>query len=71
MNLNGKDSLAVAEALAARGIPFVFCTGNTGSNKREDHRDRPILSKPFSEEALAAALERLLSTDELARKIAT
>jgi hypothetical protein len=23
----GKDSLAVADALAARGVPFVFCTG--------------------------------------------
>jgi CheY-like chemotaxis protein len=69
MNLNGKDSRDVADALAARGVPFVFCTGNTGYSKTEGHRDRPVLRKPFREEALAAALARLLSTDELATKI--
>jgi CheY-like chemotaxis protein len=68
MNLNGKDSVAVANALAACGVPFVFCTGNTGNNKGEGHRDRPIIRKPFNEEALAAVLTRLLSTDELASK---
>ena len=60
MNLDGKDSLAVADALAARGVPFVFCTGNTDNNKRDNHRDRPILRKPFREEALAEVLARLL-----------
>jgi CheY-like chemotaxis protein len=69
MNLDGKDSLAVADALAAHAVPFVFCTGNTGNNKREDHRERPVLRKPFSEEDLATALARLLSPDELATKI--
>ena len=69
MNLNGKDSLAVADALAARGVPFVFCTGNTSNSNRGDHLDRPILRKPFREEDLATALARLLSPDELANKI--
>ncbi|MDR3473922.1 MAG: response regulator [Devosia sp.] len=70
MNLDGKDSLTVADALAARGVPFVFCTGNT-SNSKADHRDRAVLRKPFSEEALASALGRLLSPDESASKIST
>jgi len=69
MNLDGKDSLVVADALAASGVPFVFCTGNTGNNKREDHRDRPVLRKPYREEDLAAVLARLLSPDEVADKI--
>ncbi|WP_237143649.1 hypothetical protein [Phyllobacterium zundukense] len=29
MNLNGKNSRAVADALAAHGVPFVFSTGNS------------------------------------------
>jgi CheY-like chemotaxis protein len=70
MNLDGKDSLAVADALAARGVPFTFCTGNTG-NKEGEHRDRPILRKPFSEAGLAAVLTRLLSGDVLASRITT
>src|ERR1700730_12848300 len=30
MNLNGKNSHPVADALAARGVPFVFSTGYSG-----------------------------------------
>jgi len=71
MNLNGEDSLAVADALATRAVPFVFCTGNTGNSKAGDHRDRPILRKPFREDDLAAALTRLLFPGELASQIPT
>lgn len=35
MNLNGNDSHVVAEALAARGIPFFYSTGNTSQSLRE------------------------------------
>jgi CheY-like chemotaxis protein len=71
MNLNGKDSLAVADALAVSRVPFAFCTRNTGNDTREDHRNRPILRKPFREEDLAAVLQGLLSPDELASNVSS
>ena len=59
MNLNGNDSQLVAEALSARGVPFVYSTGNTGQSLRDGYSDRPVLKKPFKYEELAAILTRL------------
>jgi len=59
MNLNGNDSHAVAEVLSARGVPFVYSTGNTGQSVRDGYSDRPVLKKPFKYEELAAILARL------------
>ncbi|KXF76418.1 hypothetical protein ATN84_16240 [Paramesorhizobium deserti] len=60
MNLNGNDSLKVAKALTARGVPFVYCTGN-GHGIKEDSANTPVLRKPFSFEELTGILTRLLS----------
>ena len=59
MNLNGNDSHPVAEALSARGVPFVYSTGNTGQSSRDGYSARPVLKKPFKYEELAAVLARL------------
>jgi CheY-like chemotaxis protein len=59
MNLNGNDSHPVAEALSARGVPFVYSTGNTGQRSRDGYSDRPVLKKPFKYDELAAILTRL------------
>lgn len=56
INLRGRLSYDVADALAARGVPFVFCSGYSGARVREDHRHRPSLQKPITQEELAAAL---------------
>lgn len=61
MNLNGNNSFAVADALAARGVPFVFSTGYSGHDMRDGYRDRPVLKKPFMDKELAEILTRLLS----------
>jgi CheY-like chemotaxis protein len=61
LNLNGRSSYAVADALAARGVPFVFCTGNSINVMTDSHRDRAVLRKPFSEKALVETLTRLLA----------
>ena len=58
--LNGNDSHQVAEALSARGVPFIYSTGNTGHGLRDGYSDRPVLKKPFKYEDLAAILTRLL-----------
>jgi CheY-like chemotaxis protein len=59
MNLNGSDSHPVAEALAARGVPFFYATGNTAHGLRDGYADRPMLKKPFRQEDLIAILARL------------
>jgi CheY-like chemotaxis protein len=61
MNLNGNDSYAVAEALAARDVPFVFSTGYSGDDIRDGYRDRPVLKKPFMDKELVGILARLLA----------
>lgn len=60
MNLNGNQTYAVADALAARGVPFVFSTGYSGHDIRDGYRDRPVLKKPFREDELGNVLTRLL-----------
>jgi CheY-like chemotaxis protein len=60
MTLNGNDSHPVAEALSARGVPFIYSTGNTGHGLRDGYSDRPVLKKPFKYEDLVAILTRLL-----------
>ena len=62
MNLNGNDSHVVAEALAARGVPFFYSTGNTSQSLRDGYSDRPVLQKPFKYKELAAILTRLKLT---------
>jgi DNA-binding NtrC family response regulator len=62
MNLRGDKSHAVADALAARGVPFVFATGYSSQNMRVVDRDRPVLKKPFQYEKLVEIFTRLLSS---------
>jgi CheY-like chemotaxis protein len=61
MNLNGHKSHAVADALAARGVPFVFSTGYSSLDMNDGYGDRPVLKKPFHYEELVEVLTRLLS----------
>ena len=42
----------MADALAARGTPFVFATGYGERGLPEAYRDRPTLKKPFQIEGL-------------------
>jgi CheY-like chemotaxis protein len=56
LNLNGQISLPVAEALAARGTPFVFATGYGEAGLPEGYRDRPTLKKPFHMDGLSKTL---------------
>lgn len=61
MNINGQRSDLVADALAARGVPFAF---STGYSKRDPGvgvgAGRPVLKKPFQHETLVEILKRLI-----------
>jgi len=61
VNLNGETSFPVADALAARGIPFLFSTGYGIDGLTERFRDRPVLKKPFQYEELSGMFERLFA----------
>jgi CheY-like chemotaxis protein len=60
IKLRGNNSYGVADALAARGVPFVFATGNSVHEIREGYRHRPVIRKPFKAEKLVEALTALL-----------
>lgn len=60
VNLRGEKIDAVADALAARGIPFVFTTGDGTYGLPAAHRNRPMLTKPFRDADLADAIARHL-----------
>ena len=60
LNLNGMKSYRVADALAARGVPFVFSTGYSGESLDDGYRDRPLLGKPYGDVELIETLTRLL-----------
>jgi CheY-like chemotaxis protein len=59
LNLGGENSLAVAEALAARGIPFVVATGYGAAGLPAHLRHIPVLPKPYDPADLTVAIERL------------
>ena len=61
MNLKGNQCHAVADALAARGVPFIFATGYSGHDRVGAHLDRPVLKKPFRHEDMVEIFTRLLS----------
>ena len=47
INLGGESVFVVADALAARRIPFVFVTGYGKDVLPERFRERPMSSKPY------------------------
>jgi len=55
----GEKSTPIAEALAARDIPFVFATGGGDESVDAQFRDRPRLQKPYTMDGVAKALAQL------------
>lgn len=60
VNLNGLRTFPVAEAIAARGIAFVFATGYGATSVPELLKSAPVLQKPFAPNDLAQALSTAL-----------
>lgn len=59
VNLHGEADFCVADALAARGIPFVMATGYARETLPSRFRDVPYWEKPFDPTALARALSTI------------
>jgi CheY-like chemotaxis protein len=64
VNLNGQPISPVADALAARGMPFVFATGYGERGLPDTYRDRPTLKKPFQLDGLKRTLQSALDGDQ-------
>jgi CheY-like chemotaxis protein len=60
VNLNGRPIAPVADALVARGTPFIFVTGYSDPRVAEVHGGRPTLKKPFQLGSLKRTLEKAL-----------
>lgn len=60
LNLGGKLSYPVADALLARGVPFVFSTGYGAGALPPRFQQVPTIGKPFELDELADAIARAL-----------
>ncbi|HEX4180825.1 MAG TPA: response regulator [Caulobacteraceae bacterium] len=56
VNLGGEPVYPVAEQLAARGVPFIFCTGYGLKGLASDFAHVPTLAKPYMREELESLL---------------
>jgi DNA-binding NarL/FixJ family response regulator len=56
VNIGGQPVTPVADALAARSIPFVFCTGYDGASLPGRHVAAPVLMKPCQAHELKEAV---------------
>ena len=59
LNLSGETCLAVADALAAAGVPFLVATGYGGDAPLPRHGHVEVLQKPYEPTTLITALGRL------------
>jgi len=57
VNLNGERIWPVADRLAAKGIPYVLATGGHIEPPPEAHAGVPVLSKPFTLDAIEPVIE--------------
>ena len=61
VHLHGESAFPVAEALIAKGVPFIFATGYGERGLPESYRGRPVLQKPFAKDDLERLLKVLVS----------
>ena len=66
LNLNGEHTYPLADALIARGVPFVFITGYDRESLDRRYSRVPILQKPIE----ADTLEKVLVNDFAAARVA-
>jgi CheY-like chemotaxis protein len=67
VNINGEPISPVADALAARRMPFVFATGYGEQGLPDVYRDRPTLKKPFQLDSLKLVLRSALDKDSVTK----
>ncbi len=61
INLDGELSYPIADALAARGVPFIFSSGYDRDSLPAAYRAYPLIQKPFDPRKVATALVALMA----------
>lgn len=61
VNIEGAHIEGVTGLLAKRGIPFLFVSGYGRDHLPAPYRDRPLVGKPFEDEAFVKAVRDLLA----------
>jgi CheY-like chemotaxis protein len=57
ISLNGRSSMPIADALRARGVPFMFASGYPPDPGDASFRGVPLLQKPFNMKQVEEALD--------------
>jgi len=65
VNVAGKQVFPIAEALKARGVPFVFSTGYGEGGLPDEWRGQAAIQKPFTEAAVRDALMKAMGVAEV------
>ncbi|MDP1913497.1 response regulator [Brevundimonas sp.] len=65
VNVAGRQVFPIAEALKARGVPFVFSTGYGESGLPDEWRGHSTVQKPFTESAIRAALMKAMGVEQV------
>lgn len=60
---NGEPIWPVADRLAAQGLPFIFATGGHIEPPPAEHAGAPVLSKPYTIDAIEPALASACKSD--------
>ncbi|MEY4555968.1 MAG: hypothetical protein RL093_1087 [Pseudomonadota bacterium] len=63
VNVAGRQVFPIADALKARGVPFVFSTGYGESGLPDEWRGHATVQKPFTESAIRAALMQAMGVE--------
>ena len=58
---DGQQVWPLADRLAEQGTPYIIATGGHVEPPPEQHADAPVLSKPYTIEAIEPALEQAYS----------
>jgi CheY-like chemotaxis protein len=68
VNLGGEKVYPVADALTARGVPFMFATGYGISGIAASYAHLPALAKPYEPQALERTLALVLQQSRRAKQ---
>lgn len=64
VRVNGRQAYPVADALTARGIPFVFVSGFARTDLPANYRRCAYVPKPFQPRAILAWLDKMVGRAE-------
>jgi two-component sensor histidine kinase len=62
VELYGYPSFEVADTLAGKGIPFVFCTGHAERIRESRHKGHRVLRKPVTDEEVLDAFDQMIES---------